>query len=177
MRGLTDAAKVRTFMEALGRRSRSAGAVYLTGGATAVLHGWRPTTIDIDLKMDPEPEGAFEAIAALKDDLDVNVELAAPDQFVPPVPGWRDRSLFIARYGQVDFLHYDPITQALSKLERGDARDLDDVTAMVAHGLLETEDLSRRFEEIRDSLVRYPALDARAFEEKIRSFVGKAKAT
>jgi hypothetical protein len=44
-----------------------------------VLVGWRGTTIDVDLKMSPEPEGAFEAIAALKDELDINVELAAPD--------------------------------------------------------------------------------------------------
>jgi hypothetical protein len=36
--------------------------VYLVGEATAVLHGWRATTVDIDLKMEPEPPGACEAI-------------------------------------------------------------------------------------------------------------------
>jgi hypothetical protein len=171
MRSLTDAAKVRRFMEALGRRARGPGRVYLVGGATAVLHGWRATTVDIDLKMDPEPAGAFEAIAALKDELDVNVELAAPDQFIPPVPNWQARSLFIAQHGSIDFFHYDPVSQALAKLERGNARDLDDVRAMIHRGLVSLDELKRRFEQIRPELDRYPAIDPVAFEESVRTFV------
>ena len=76
-------------MEAFGREATGPGRVYLTGGSTAVLEGWREATVDVDLKLDPEPAGAFEAIAHLKDTLDINVELAAPDQFVPPLPGWQ----------------------------------------------------------------------------------------
>jgi hypothetical protein len=171
MRSLSDAAKVARFMDAFGRRARSAGSVYLTGGATAVLHGWRSTTIDVDLKMDPEPEGAFEAISKLKDELDINVELASPDQFVPAAPGWKERSIFIGRFGQVDFFHFDPITQALAKLERGDDRDLGDVRAMVTHGLIQVAELKLAFERIRDSIPRYPALDADAFEAKVTAFV------
>ena len=60
----------------------------------------------------------FEAIALLQDELDLNVELTVPDQFVPPLPGWRERSPFIARYGEVDFYHYDFYGQALAKIER-----------------------------------------------------------
>ena len=44
-----------------------------------MLIGWRETTVDADLKLDPEPAGVFEAIARLKDSLDINVELSAPD--------------------------------------------------------------------------------------------------
>ena len=47
MRQLTDAARLREFMRLLGRRTRAAGRVYLVGGACAVLHEWRATTIDI----------------------------------------------------------------------------------------------------------------------------------
>jgi len=78
VRELADDAKVRAFMRALGNEARGEGRVYFTGGASAVLIGWRASTIDIDLKLDPEPPGAFEAIATLKDRLSVNVELAAP---------------------------------------------------------------------------------------------------
>ena len=99
MRSETDQAKLQAFMKALGNRVRGPGRIYLTGGATAVLHGWRAMTIDIDLKPDPEPEGFFEALAELKNELDVNVELASPDNFVPAIPGWRERSVFIARHG------------------------------------------------------------------------------
>jgi hypothetical protein len=158
-------------MEALGRRARGAGRVYLTGGATAVLHGWRATTVDIDLKMDPEPAGAFEALAILKDELDVNVELASPDHFIPELPGWASRGLFIAKHGEVGFFHYDPIAQALSKIERGHARDLSDVTEMVARGLVSAPDLLVFFDRIRPALHRYPALDPDAFERKVRAFV------
>ena len=45
MRAETDKAKVEAFMVALGNRVRGEGTVYLTGGATAVLHNWRPMTI------------------------------------------------------------------------------------------------------------------------------------
>jgi len=62
-------------MAALGKRVRGEGRIYLAGGATALLHGWRRMTIDIDLKPAPEPAGLFEAIAQLKEELDINVEL------------------------------------------------------------------------------------------------------
>jgi hypothetical protein len=145
--------------------------VYLTGGGTAVLFGWRSTTIDVDLKLDPEPPGIFDAIQRLKDELDVNVELAAPDQFIPPVPGWQARSLSIGTFGRVEFLHYDPVGQALAKLERGHARDLADVRAMIDRGLFQSAALMKAFDDIRGDLPRYPAVDDRAFEEKVRTFV------
>jgi hypothetical protein len=86
MRAETDTAKLMTFMAELGNRVRGPGRIYFAGGATALLHGWRSTTIDVDLKPDPEPPGLFEALAVLKDELDINVELASPDQFIPAVP-------------------------------------------------------------------------------------------
>ncbi len=49
--------KLQTLMTALGRAVKSPGRIYLTGGATALLHGWRPMTVDIELKADPEPSG------------------------------------------------------------------------------------------------------------------------
>lgn len=40
--------KLREFMAALGRETLGMGRIYLTGGATALLYGWRPMTVDID---------------------------------------------------------------------------------------------------------------------------------
>ncbi len=74
-----DHAKIRTLLRELGRRARGPGRVYLIGGASALLEGWRSSTVDVDLKLDPEPPGAFEAIAQLKNELDLNVELVSPD--------------------------------------------------------------------------------------------------
>jgi hypothetical protein len=162
-----DAAKLERFMRELARRTRGHGRVYFTGGATAVLLGWRASTNDIDLKLDPEPQGAFEAIARLKDELSVNVELAAPDQFIPPIPDWRDASLFIARHGHVDFFHYDLRAQALAKIERGHTKDALDVAAMLALGHATEGSLREAFAALEPNIARYPALDADAFREKV----------
>ena len=72
---------LKQFMRELAAAARTPGKVYLTGGATALLLGFREQTIDIDLKFDPEPEGVFEAIASLKQRLNLNIELASPDDF------------------------------------------------------------------------------------------------
>jgi len=174
MRSETDKAKLAVFMAALGNRVRGAGRIYLTGGATAVLHGWRPMTIDIDLKGDPEPAGLFEALAALKNGLDINVELASPDQFIPPIPGWRERSLHIARHGQLDFYHYDPYSQALSKLQRGHTRDLLDVRSMLRDGLIRCRQLQEMFDSIESELIRYPAIDPASFRTAVEEFCRSA---
>jgi hypothetical protein len=175
MRAVTDKDKLHQFMVALGERVRSEGTIYLTGGATAVLHDWRPATIDIDIKADPEPEGLFEAIAWLKDALDVNVELASPDLFIPPVQGWRDRSIFIARHGQVSFYHYDPYGQALSKLQRRHDRDLRDVDASLQAGLIRPERLREMFAQIEPQLIRYPGIDAGSFKTAVSEFCAAAE--
>lgn len=167
MRDLADADKVRAFMRVLGERAQGPGRVYFTGGASAVLIGWRSSTVDLDLKLEPEPAGSFEAIARLKDELGLNVELASPDDFIPALEGWPERSPFIGRHGQVDFHHYDFLAQALSKIERGHAQDLADVHEMLRRGLVARDRLRQAFAEIRARLVRYPAIEPTAFEAKL----------
>jgi hypothetical protein len=160
-------------MHALGARARGPGTVFFTGGASAVLVGWRDSTVDIDVKLDPEPAGAFEAIARLKDELGVNVELAAPDQFLPELEGWRARSPFIERHGDVDFHHYDFEAQALCKIDRGWEQDLADAAAMVVRGLVAPARLAERLRLIEPDLVRYPAVDAAALRERVHAFVAR----
>jgi hypothetical protein len=174
MRSETDLTKLQAFMAALGRRVRGPGRIYLTGGATAVLHGWRPMTIDIDLKPDPEPPGLFEALALLKDELDINVELASPDDFIPAIAGWRERSLFIARHGPVEFYHYDPYGQALSKLQRRHDRDLQDVRSFWRADLIHKSRLWELFTLIKPDLIRYPAIDPASFEAAVLEFCHEA---
>ena len=173
MRAPADADRVRRFMQALGGRSRGPGTVFFTGGASAVLIGWRQSTVDIDVKLDPEPAGAFEAIAALKDELDLNVELAAPDQFLPPLPGWRERSVFIERQGGVDFFHYDFDAQALAKIDRGWEQDLEDAREMVARRLVVPARLVEQLRAIESDLLRYPQVDPATLRERVSSFVAR----
>ena len=157
-------------MFALGNRVRGEGTVYLTGGATALLHGWRSATIDVDIKPDPEPPGLFEVLAFLKDEFDLNIELASPDDFIPAIPGWRQRSLFIVQHGPVKFFHYDPYGQALSKLQRGHDRDLRDVDSLLHSRLIEKSRLWQMFREIEPQLIRYPAIEPAMFRATVRKF-------
>ena len=159
-------------MRLLGREARGEGRIYLVGGASAVIVGWRDTTIDVDLKLDPEPSGVFEAMARAKDALNVNLELASPDDFMPALPAWRDRSVFVARHGPVEFFHYDFYAQALAKIERGHAQDLGDVEAMSRLKLIEPGRLMRLFVAVEPDLVRYPAIDPARFRHRVERAVG-----
>ena len=173
MRRFVNLAKLKEFMSVLGRRASTPGTIYITGGSSALLLGIRDQTIDIDIKLDPEPEGVFEAISDLKISLQLNVELAAPDQFIPPLPGWEGRSQYIDTCGKIVFKHYDFYSQALAKIERGSALDLGDATALIARGLVEPLQMKRLFSEIRPQLIRYPALDFEEFNNKVEEFLAE----
>jgi hypothetical protein len=101
MRSNVDSQKIKQLMQALGREALGAGCIYFTGGASALLIGWRSSTVDIDIRLDPEPLGIFQAIAKLKQELNINIELASPQDFLPPLPGWRDRSIYIGKQGKI----------------------------------------------------------------------------
>lgn len=171
MRQVADASRIRAVLERLGRATSGKVRIYLTGGATAVLHGWRASTIDLDLKLVPDDDSLLRAMQRLKEELRVNLELAAPDQFIPPLPGWEERSLFIEQVGSVAFYHYDPYSQTLAKIERGHEQDLDDARRMVSTGLVEPDRLMRLFEAIEPRLYRYPAVDAPSLRRAVVAFV------
>lgn len=171
MRRPVDAGRVRALMAALGSAARAECRIYLVGGSTAVLSGWRTSTVDVDLKVVPEDDSILREIPRLKEELQLNVELAAPDDFIPPIPGWESRSPFVAREGRVSFHHFDLYGQALAKLERGHAKDLADVDAMRRLGLIDAGRLLAFFAEIEPLLYRYPAVDPKAFRRAVEQFV------
>lgn len=171
MREAADLNRIQHFMRALGEHAREPARVYLTGGATAVLHGWRASTLDVDIKLVPDRDELLRALPDLKERLRLNVELAAPVDFIPVRPNWEDRSPFIAREGRVAFHHFDLCAQALAKIERGHAQDAVDVTNFLTSGLLTRDELAAYFEAIAPELYRYPALDPAAFRQRVERVV------
>jgi uncharacterized nucleotidyltransferase DUF6036 len=167
MRALTDAARLATLMRALGEEADAETRIYFTGGATAVLFGWRATTIDVDLKIVPDRDRLYRALPALKERLQINLELAAPDDFIAVRDGWEDRSPFIRREGRVAFHHFDLYAQALAKVERGHSQDLLDVKEMLSRGLITREKAVEDFVAIEPKLYRYPAVDAASFRSAV----------
>lgn len=161
--------RLRAFMHALAREARDEGRVYLTGGASSVLLGWRESTLDVDIKIVPEHDRLLRAIPSLKESLHINVEQAAPDQFIPPLPGWQDRSPFIMREGPLSFHHYDFYAQALAKIERNHELDRRDVRDMIEARLIDRVKLLELFAAIEPELYRYSAINPAAFRRAVES--------
>jgi hypothetical protein len=177
MRRIAAHADIDRFITALARHAKNQSRLYLTGGATAVLLGWRASTIDVDIHIIPDDDQLLRALPQLKEDLELNVELACPSHFIPEVPGWQERSLFIVQEGELSFLHYDLYAQALAKIERGHDLDLADVEQMIRRGYVEPTRLKELFELIEPQLYRYPAIDPPHFraavDRIIASFANK----
>lgn len=169
MRERADAERVHRLAAELGRAVPPGTKMYLTGGATAVLEGWRQSTVDIDVRFEPDSDAALRRIAELKEELAVNVELASPLDFLPELPGWRDRSRFRFRERNLEVFDFDLYSQALSKLERGFELDLEDVRSMVQSGELEPEMLLTLYEAIEPELFRFPAVDPAALRAAVES--------
>lgn len=172
MRDRATADRVRSFLEEIGRVAPPGTRIYLTGGATAVLEGWRESTVDVDIRIEPEDDSVMRRLVELKEELSINVELASPPDFIPELPGWRDRSPLIERTGAIEARHFDPYSQALSKIERGFDLDLEDVREMLNRGLIEAEEARKLHAAIEPELHRYPAIDPAAFASRIREAFG-----
>ena len=99
----------------------------------------------------------------------MNVELASPLDFLPELPGWRDRSRFRFREGNLEVFDFDLYSQALSKLERGLELDRQDVRGMVASGELAPKKLLELFEGIEADLYRFPAVDPQTLRRSVES--------
>ncbi len=174
MRGVTTADRVRAFLVALGKAARRPATVYLVGGASAVVEGWRESTVDIDLRIEPELDELYRAVAELKNELNINVELASPDQFIPVADGWQERSPFVTSEGRLTIRHFDFVAQALAKISRGHDQDRGDVTAMLARGLVTRAQIADAFELVVPELYRYPALDPATFAASVAEVVGES---
>ena len=163
MRKIADAERIRSFMRALGAEAVEPARVFFTGGATAVLLGWRSSTIDLDIRIFPENDRLLRALPGLKEALEINIELACPADFIPELPDWSTRSLFIAQEGKLSFFHYDLYSQALAKLERGHTQDLADVQNMLRDKRIDPVVALELFTRIEPLLYRYPAIDPVSF--------------
>lgn len=168
MREAVDLARLQVFLKELSASAREPVRLYLTGGASQLVRGLRESTVDVDLTLDPEDDDVLRSMVALKERLNLNVEIVSPAHFVPALPGWRDRCQFIEQVGRLAVHHFDPYTQVLSKLERGHARDRADVAALVREGVVDPERLRGLFGQVEGELFRYPAVDPKSLRRAVQ---------
>jgi hypothetical protein len=144
--------------------------VYFVGGGSAVLAGWRTATIDADVYADNEE--VFRDIQGIKERLRLNVEFVRPEDFVPALAETAERHRFIERVGSVDFYHYDPYAQLLSKVVRGFRKDLLDAERFVGSGWVDP----RRFRDLVEAIPdpaysRYPSLSRESVLDAVSEFL------
>jgi hypothetical protein len=161
-------------MKALARSVPRRGSyrVCFVGGGTAVLAGWRASTIDADLYS--ETEEIFRDVQTIKERLQLNIEFARPEDFVPALAGSETRHVFIKKVGAVSFYHYDPYAQLLSKVVRGFNRDMLDASSFVTSGMVDPERFRTLVNGITDkAYAKYPALSRRAVREAVDEFLSR----
>ena len=147
-----DRQRIRQFLDELSKRFRRPVRIYLVGGSTLVYEELRDQTLDIDLAIDVAPEDhgvLMSAIRELKETLSVNVEEASPADFIPLPAGHDLRHIFVARFGEIDVFHFDPYSTALSKIERGQTQDFEDVLALLESETIAWDRLVECYAEIR----------------------------
>lgn len=172
MRNRLTRESLRALMRELARSAGRNGQhnVYLVGGGTAVLEGWRESSVDADLH--GSSDDIFRDVQAIKERLHLNIELVRPEHFVPPLAGSADRHVFIETVGRVSFYHYDPCAQLLSKIVRGFERDLEDARSFISSGMVDADQFRQLVHAIPDSAwSKYPRHSPQAVRRAVDEFL------
>jgi hypothetical protein len=170
MRPSVDKTAIESFLQQLGRTFRKPGRLYLVEGAALVHAGVRPGfTQDIDIQVSGANEGELiVAIQRLIQQLQINVGFASPADFIPLPSQWEMHAQYVGRYGGVDVFYFDFYSIALSKIERGNSRDIDDVKLLVQQGIITLNELDAAYREVLAQLGqgRYPRITPQRFSER-----------
>lgn len=73
MRADVDGPRVMQLLVELGRRLRKPHTLYLVGGSSAVVVGWRVSTRDIDVRPEPDSDELLRMLQELKRELDTDL--------------------------------------------------------------------------------------------------------
>ncbi len=155
------------FLTELGHRFRQGGRIYLVGGAALVHAGIRPavSATTQDIYLDVASGDLYQTVNQLKQSLNINVEFASPGDFIPLPQNWQNRSRYVGRYGAIDVFYFDSYSIALSKIDRGTTRDLQDVVLLLQNQEITLIELDRAAQEVAAQMGKgaYKRLDPDAF--------------
>ena len=170
MRPSVDKTAIESFLQQLGRTIHKPGRLYLVRGAALVHAGIRPGfTEDIDIQVSGANEGELiVAIQKLIQQMQINVEFASPADFMPLPSEWERHAHYVGRYGEVDVFYFDFYSIAISKIERGNNRDIADVKLLVQQGIINLDELDTAYREVLAQLGkgRYPRIIPQRFSER-----------
>lgn len=158
MRPNVGKSQIEDFLKNLGRAFRKQGRLYLVGGAALVHLGVRTgSTDDIDIEIRSANEDEMsESIRRLKDSMKVNVEFASPGDFIPIPSQWETNAKYVGRYGSIDVFYFDFYSIALSKIERGSTKDINDVKLLIQHSSITLQELDNAYNEVLPRVGKRP---------------------
>lgn len=167
MRPNVDRQTVERFLTELGRHFRQQGRLYLVGGAALIHAGVRPSPSATTQAIDLEVAGGdmYQTINQFKQQLNINVEFASPGDFIPLPSNWQSLSRYVGRYGNIDVFYFDFYSIALSKIDRGNTRDLQDVALLLQQQIIMLPEMDRAAQEVAVQMGKgnYKRLDPNAF--------------
>jgi len=170
MRPNVDKKAIESFLQQLGRTFRKPGRLYLVGGAALVHAGVRPGfTQDIDIEVGGANEGdLIISIQRLIQQMQINIEFASPKDFIPLPVQWETHAQYVDRYGQIEVFYFDFYSIALSKIERGTTRDIEDVKLLVQQQRIALDELDIAYQEVLGQLGkgRYPKITPERFTKR-----------
>lgn len=167
MRPNVDKGQIEAFLKNLGRTFRKPGRLYLVGGAALVHMGVRAgftEDIDVEVRASQEDE-MLEAIRKLKDTMQINIEFASPADFIPIPKQWEINARYIGRYDMIDAFYFDFYSIALSKIQRGSTRDINDVRLLLQQKIITLPELDGAYNEVLPQVGKRPynRLDPKQF--------------
>ena len=132
------------FLERLGNSYPRQASLYLLGGSALILLGSTRETLDIDYVGDDDHKDEFQlAIEETARELGLDTEAVPIDRFIPLPEGSERRSIHIGQFGKVNVHVFDPYSIALSKLDRGSDRDLEDLVFLIQRHQINADQLER----------------------------------
>src|SRR5947209_4440956 len=161
MRHNVTKADIEKFLNGLGKTFRKPGRLYLTRGAALVHLGLRSgSTMDIDVTIETTNEDEMvTAIRRLVEQMQINVEFASPRDFIPLPAQSMSQAKYVGRYGSVDVFYFDFYSLALSKISRGNERDLIDVQLLFQKKLITLEELDAAYNEVLPRMGKRPYIN------------------
>jgi hypothetical protein len=117
--------------------------------------GLRAATLDIDYVAQSDDPAALaeleQAVRALKDELDLNIEPASPADYLPIPAGALEGSRYVGQHGVVSVYYYDLASQVIAKAARGLEQDLADAEQLVRIGQVSWPEVLERWAQVRSS--------------------------
>jgi hypothetical protein len=162
--------QVEQFLQDLGRAVRGRGRMYLLGGA-ALVHArvrCKPTQ---DIGLVVTRGDLYQAARKVAQAMNIPIEFTSLSLWIPLPRQWETRSRYVGRYGKIDVFYLDFYAVALSKMNRGNDRDINDVKLLLQQGLLSLAGLDAAYGEVVANMGkgRYRRMDPQQFARRYQA--------